>query len=56
MTGLVGAAEYERLRGEAGPALAGMDSQSVVHIAIVLLILVGNVAYFSGRLRGRKGG
>lgn len=56
MTGLVGAAEYERLSGEAGPALASMDSQSLVHIAIVLLILVGNVAYFGGRLRGRKGG
>jgi hypothetical protein len=56
MTGLVGAAEYERLSGQAGPALAGMDSQSVAHIAIVLLILVGNVAYFGGRLRGRKGG
>ena len=53
MTGLVGAAEYERLSGEAGPALAGMDSQSVVHVAIVLLILAGNVAYFGGRLRGR---
>ena len=56
MTGLVGAAEYERLSGEVGPALASMDSQSLVHIAIVLLILVGNVAYFGGRLRGRKGG
>jgi hypothetical protein len=56
MTGLVGAAEYERLSGQAGLALASMDSQSVVHIAIVLLILVGNVAYFGGRVRGRKGG
>jgi hypothetical protein len=56
MTGLVGAAEYERLSGEAGYALAGMDSQSLVHIAIILLILVGNVVYFVGRLRGRTGG
>jgi hypothetical protein len=53
MTGLVGAAEYERHSGEAGLALASMDSQSVVHVAIVLLILVGNVAYFGGRLRGK---
>jgi hypothetical protein len=56
MTGLVGAAEYEQLSGEAGSAMAGMDSQSLVHIAIILLILVGNVAYFAGRLRGRMGG
>jgi hypothetical protein len=56
MTGFVGAAEYEQLSGEPGLALAGMDSQSLVHIAIVLLILVGNVAYFGGRLRGRTGG
>jgi hypothetical protein len=53
MTGLVGAAEYEKLSGESGPALASMDSQSVVHIAIILLILAGNAAYFSGRLAGR---
>ncbi len=53
MTGLVGAAEYERHSGEAGLALASMDSQSVVHIAMVLLIVVGNVAYFGGRLRGK---
>jgi hypothetical protein len=56
MTGLVGAAEYERLSGESGPALASMDSQSVAHIAIILLILVGNVAYFGGRLAGRLTG
>lgn len=53
ITGLVGAAEYERLSGQAGPALTAMDSQSVAHIAIVLLILVGNVAYFGGRVRGK---
>jgi hypothetical protein len=53
MTGLVGAAEYERHSGQAGVALASMDSQSVVHIAMVLLIVVGNLAYFGGRLRGK---
>ena len=53
VTGLVGAAEYEQLSGRSGLALASMDSQSVVHIAIILLILVGNVAYFGSRLAGR---
>jgi hypothetical protein len=51
MIGLVGAAEYERHSGQPGSALASMDSQSLVHIIIVLLVLFGNVAYFSGRLR-----
>jgi hypothetical protein len=55
MTGLVGAAEYERISGEAGPALASMDSQSMAHVALILLILVGNLAYFGNSLRGRLG-
>ncbi len=55
VTGLVGAAEYERHSGRPGPALASMDSQSVVHVAIVLLILGGNVAYFAGKLRKAPG-
>jgi hypothetical protein len=55
MTGLVGAAEYERQSGQDGMALASMDSQSVVHIAMVLVIVVGNLAYFGGRLRGKLG-
>jgi hypothetical protein len=53
MTGLVGAAEYERQTGREGLALESMDSQSVVHVVMVLLIVVGNVAYFGGRLRGK---
>jgi hypothetical protein len=55
MTGLVGAAEYERISGEVGPALASMDSQSMAHVALILLILVGNLAYFGNSLRGRLG-
>jgi hypothetical protein len=55
MTGLVGAAEYERQTGREGLALESMDSQSVAHVVMVLLIVVGNVAYFGGRLRGKPG-
>jgi hypothetical protein len=51
MSGLVGAAEYELHSGQAGSALQSMDAQSLVHVAIVLLILMGNVAYFATRLR-----
>ncbi len=53
MIGLVGAAEYERRSGQPGWALASMDSQSLVHLSIVLLIVLGNVAYLGGRLRKR---
>lgn len=53
ISGLVGAAEYERYSGQSGVALPSMDSQSLVHVSIVLLVLVGNVAHFGGKLRKR---
>ncbi len=53
--GLKGAAEYERLLKEGGysdarmEATIGMDAQSMVHILIILLIILGNIAYFAER-------
>ena len=41
--GMAGAAEYEKLRGEKGPATRGMDAQSLAHVFIALCILLGNV-------------
>jgi hypothetical protein len=55
ITGFVGAAQYERLSGQEGLAVAGMDAQSLAHVAIVILIVVGNVAYFSQRMSARLG-
>jgi len=53
--GLKGAADYETLVGiEAGPAVRGMSPQSVAHLAIMLFIIIGNVAYFSQKRK--KGG
>lgn len=49
LTGLRGAAEYENLIGKPGEAVAGMDAQSVAHVAIILAILVGNIGYYSER-------
>jgi len=46
--GLKGAAEYEKLVGIKGLASRGMDAQSIVHILIILLIILGNIAYFRG--------
>lgn len=47
--GLSGAAEYEDLVKRPGSAKAGMDAQSIVHLLILLLIAIGNVAYFATR-------
>jgi len=47
--GLKGAAEYERQLGLKGAGSRGMDAQSAAHLAIILLVLAGNAAYFAGR-------
>jgi len=41
--GLKGAAEYETLVKRKGRATAGMDSQSIVHVLIVIFIIIGNI-------------
>ncbi len=51
--GLKGAAEYEILNGAPGDATSGMDAQSVVHALIVVFIILGNIAYFAERRKGR---
>ena len=51
--GLRGAAEYESLVGQKGRAVAGMDAQSATHFAIVVLVAVCNLFYFS--LRQQQG-
>jgi hypothetical protein len=59
MGGLKGAADYESLVREGtvgapqGTAIAGMAPQSVAHLVIMLLIVVGNVSYLAQK---RKGG
>jgi hypothetical protein len=55
--GMKGAAEYEKLIDIVGDARTGMDAQSLVHVVIVILVLVGNVAFFlSRRGQARAGG
>jgi len=43
--GLKGGSEYEKLLKYRGAATSGMDSQTVIHVLIVIFILVGNFAY-----------
>lgn len=47
--GLKGAAEYEILIKKPGMGQKGMDAQSVCHLVIVLLVVLGNVSYFMKR-------
>lgn len=49
--GLPAAAEYETLLGEAGPATRGMDAQSLGHLVILLLIVLGNLSLLARRRR-----
>jgi hypothetical protein len=50
--GMKGAAEYEVLLGIVGNGRRGMDAQSLVHVIIVLLVLLGNAALFLTARRG----
>jgi hypothetical protein len=56
--GLRGAAEYESLIDQKGKAVAGMDAQSATHVAIIVLVIICNLFYFSMRrtARQQKGG
>jgi len=55
LAGMKGGAEYEVLIQRAGyskaymPAVAAMDSQSLAHVVILVLVIIGNIAYFATR-------
>jgi len=57
LAGMKGAAEYEILVQKNGyskaymPAVAAMDSQSLAHVVIMILVIIGNIAYFATRKR-----
>jgi hypothetical protein len=59
--GLKGAAEYEKLNEDSGVrqerkrASIGMGSQSIAHILMIALIILGNIGYFITQRRGRTG-
>lgn len=42
--GMKGAAEYESLVGLLGDGRRGMDAQSMVHVIVVILVILGNLA------------
>jgi hypothetical protein len=55
VAGLRGGAEYEKLTDTLGLGRAGMDAQSMAHILVLGLVLVGNIGYLSTKQRGKGG-
>jgi len=49
MGGLLGAAQYEKLSDNPGPAIDGMRIQLYAHILIILFIIMGNVGFLMSR-------
>lgn len=49
LPGLTASGEYELLLNRPGLAVAGLDAVSMSHLLVVLLVLIGNVAYFASR-------
>ncbi len=55
--GLRGAAGYEGLIGILGRGTAGIDAQSIGHVVVLGLVVVGNIAYFGSKGKDEgKGG
>lgn len=52
--GMAGAAEYEVLVGHPALATKGMDAQSLVHVFIAVMILLGNLVALPKRGEGKK--
>lgn len=51
LTGMKGAAEYERLLGRADFATRAAGALSTSHMLIIVLIILGNIGYISARQR-----
>jgi hypothetical protein len=55
LNGLKGVAEYEKLTESPGQATAAVDAFSTSQALLVLLIIVGNIIYFTERGKSRGG-
>ncbi|HHY12180.1 MAG TPA: hypothetical protein GX529_06070 [Firmicutes bacterium] len=51
-----GAAGYESLMGTSGLGIRGMDAQSISHLTILALVLLGNVVYLGTKSGASRGG
>lgn len=55
LSGLRGAAEYEALTGQLAKGSSGMGSQTFGHLLIIVLLLLGNIAYFASKAKRGEG-
>lgn len=53
LAGLRGAAEYEKLVGHPGLATKLMDAQSMGHVIIIALVILGNIALIAKKRAGK---
>ncbi len=53
VSGLTGAAQYEVLSNQPGQAIVRLNAQSAAMMALVLIVVLGNVAYVIARVRGK---
>ena len=49
--GMKAAAEYEQLIHQPAKAVTGMSAQSLVHLLIIFLVIIGNVGFFLSRTK-----
>ncbi len=49
--GMLGAAEYEKLIDRPGFGMLGLSIQSIAHVLVILLVVIGNVEFFLARRR-----
>lgn len=54
--GMKGAAEYEHLAKNPGPAIEAMKIQVFAHIVIIAFIIIGNIGFFMDRRAKRRSG
>ena len=54
LTGMKGAAEYEKITGLTGAGSAAMGGQSFAHLSILILIVLGNLSVLVGWHHRRK--
>lgn len=54
LTGMKGAAEYEKLIGKPGFATKGTGALSTSHLLIIALIILGNLGLIISRIKGNK--
>jgi len=56
LNGLRGAAEYESLTKQLGKGSAGMGSQTLGHLLIIVFLVLGNIGFFASKAKRRREG